>query len=421
MARLLWILSLLSFSAAHADPSPSPAPQTVEERLAAVEKELARLRALASAPPPPTKRPHRESSEVKDVPWYAQITWNAFISTSYTWNFDRPASGINRLRAFDYQNNSFVIDAAELVIQKPVVNKGDFGFRADVVYGAVAEIGAARGLFRDPLSSKPLSIDLQQAILSYVIPIGTGLRVDFGKFVTPLGSEYLDGYDGWNDNFSRSILFNWSGPFTHTGFKFTYTFNPKLMLSAMLVNGWDNVIDNNAAKSFGLMATVTPHPTLNLYINYVGGPERDNNDTDFRHYVDFGLVWKPMWRLMLMINYDFGWDPNAVTQPSMVPGAAAVTSNALWTGVAAYLRLQLHKRFGVIGRAEWFWDRDGYRTGTAQTVGEVTFTPEVTITTGLLFRVEARYDISDQHYFENSTGGTRKDQTTLAINGLYSF
>jgi hypothetical protein len=419
MARFLLVVLACSTAIARADPSPSPTP-TIEERLATVEKELARLRALRSAKPPPTKRPPRESSDTKEVPWYAQITWNAFISTSYTWNFDRPASGINRIRAFDYQNNSFVIDAAELVIQKPVANRGDFGFRADVVYGAVAEIGAARGLFRDPLSSKSLSIDLQQAILSYVIPIGTGLRVDFGKFVTPVGSEYLDGYDGWNDNFSRSILFNWAGPFTHTGFKLSYTFNPKFMLSAMLVNGWDNVLDNNAAKSFGLMATVTPHPTLNLYINYIGGPERDNNDTDFRHYVDFGLMWRPIWRVMLMINYDFGWDPNAITQPSL-PGVQAVTSNALWTGVAAYLRMQMHKRFGVIARAEWFWDRDGYRTGTAQTVGELTVTPELTIKTGLLFRAEVRYDVSNQHYFENSTGGTRKDQTTIALNGLYSF
>jgi hypothetical protein len=404
----------LSARVAAAEPS-----DEVMKRLEALEKELAALKAAQGAPaaamkdqPPPPPPP---------VPWYAQIAWNAYISTSYTWNFNDPPSKINKIRSLDYDHNSFRIDAAELVLQKPVVDKGDFGFRADVAYGAVAVVGAARGLFRDPATGVPQQIDLQQAFISYVVPLGKGLRIDFGKFVTPVGSEYLDGYDGYNDNFSRSILFNWAGPFTHTGFKFSYTFNDKFSLGAILVNGWDNVLDNNAAKSFGLMAAITPHPTLQLYVNYIGGPERDNDDKDFRSYVDLGLVYKPTWRIMLMLNYDFGYDPNAITHAAMIPGGNNTYSDALWTGLAAYLRVQAHKRIGFIARVEWFWDRDGFKTGTAQTLGEVTLTAEFRIRDNLVVRPEFRYDISDQHYFESPNGGSRKYQNTLAINGLYAF
>jgi hypothetical protein len=411
MSRVLVICSCLA-SVAMAQPSPAP---DVNKRLEALEKELAEIKATQKAAPPAAA-----PATPPALPWYAQITWNAFISTSYTWNFNNPPSKLNKIRALDYDHNSFRIDAAELVLQKPVVEKGDFGFRADVVYGAVAVVGAARGLFRDPVSSAALQLDLQQAFVSYIVPVGKGLRIDFGKFVTPVGAEYLDGYDGWNDNFSRSILFNWAIAFTHTGFRMSYAFNEKFTLTAILVNGWDNVLDNNQAKSFGLMAAITPHPTLNLYINYLGGPERDNNDKDFRHLIDIGLVWKPMWRIMVMLNYDFGFDPNAISHEAL-PGAMATSSDAIWSGLALYLRVQLHKRFGLIGRAEWFWDRDGFRTGTAQTVGEVTFTPELRIMDNLILRGEVRYDISDQHYFENSEGGARKYQTTIALNGLYAF
>src|SRR3954470_19234822 len=81
--------------------------------------------------------------------WFQLITLNAYASTSYTWNFNNPSNNTNQLRAFDYDHNSIRIDAAELVVQKAVANRGDFGFRIDIAMGAVAKVGAARGLFRD--------------------------------------------------------------------------------------------------------------------------------------------------------------------------------------------------------------------------------------------------------------------------------
>src|SRR5215471_15347223 len=87
------------------------------------------------------------AARAEDAPksWFQQITLNAFVSASYQWNFNDPLSKITGLgpsqpRAFDYDHNSFRIDAAEVVIQKAVANKGDFGFRLDVAFGAVARL-----------------------------------------------------------------------------------------------------------------------------------------------------------------------------------------------------------------------------------------------------------------------------------------
>jgi putative OmpL-like beta-barrel porin-2 len=368
--------------------------------------------------------------------WWQLITVNAFASTSYTWNFNNPADNINQLRAFDYVHNSFHIDAAEVVIQKAVANKGDFGFRIDMAMGAVAKVAAARGLFRDPTTGQAIDFDLQQAFASYIIPIGKGLRVDAGKFVTPVGTEFIDGYDGYNDNFSRSLLFTWAIPFTHTGLRLGYAFNDKFAMSAMLVNGWDNVLDNNAAKSFGVSFAITPVAPLAIYINYIGGPEQDNNNGNFRSLVDLGIVYKPRPRWAFTINADYGFDPNAVVPPPVVPTsmdptpppaadaggvAGAAASNAQWTGVAAYVRCQIVPRFALIGRGEIFWDFDGYRTGTAQRILEGTITPELKVTDSFLVRGEFRYDWSDQSVFKRSDGMTRHYQPTIAINALYVF
>src|SRR4051794_8498364 len=101
--------------------------------------------------------------------WWQLITVNAFASTSYTWNFNNPSDNLNGLRAFDYDHNSFHIDAAEVVVQKAVANRGDFGFRIDMAMGAVAKVAAARGLFRDPVTGVAGDFDLQQAFASYII------------------------------------------------------------------------------------------------------------------------------------------------------------------------------------------------------------------------------------------------------------
>ncbi|HXU68768.1 MAG TPA: outer membrane beta-barrel protein [Polyangia bacterium] len=362
--------------------------------------------------------------------WWQLITLNAYASASYTWNFNDPQSNLNQLRAFDYDSNSIRIDAAELVVQKAVAQKGEFGFRVDVAFGAVAKVAAARGLFRDPTTNASLDIDLQQAFASYIVPLGHGLRVDVGKFVTPVGAEFIDGYDGYNDNFSRSFLFTLAIPFTHTGLKLTYPFNDKFAATVMVVNGWDNVLDNNAAKSFGVALAITPLAPLTIYLNYIGGPERDNDNTDFRHLVDAGVVYKPTPRWSFTVNADWGMDMNAIVPVSSVPtadtgvaagGASPAASNAQWAGVAGDIRCQATRRFALIVRGEAFWDVDGFRTGTAQRLLEATLTPEVRITDGLLVRADARIDNSNQAVFQRSDGLLRHYQPTLGINALYVF
>jgi hypothetical protein len=370
--------------------------------------------------------------------WFQLITVNAFASASYTWNFNNPASNTNQLRAFDYDHNSFRIDGAEIVVQKAVANRNDWGFRIDVAFGAVAKVAAARGLFRDPATGISQDIDLQQAFGSYIVPIGKGLRIDAGKFVTPVGAESIDGYDGYNDNFSRSLLFTWAIPFTHTGLRMSYAFNDKAAATVMLVNGWDNVLDNNSAKSFGVSLALTPVGPLAIYLNYIGGPERDHDDTDFRHLVDVGIVYKPTPRWSFTVNADYGMDTNAVVPAPMVPtamdptpvpsgavdaGTAAGTppSNAQWVGVAGYVRFQAVKRFALIVRGEAFWDLDGYRTGTTQRILEATLTPEFHVTDSFLVRADLRIDHSNAAVFERSDGLVRHYQPTLGLNAVYVF
>src|SRR5450759_1635088 len=61
--------------------------------------------APAAPAPPPAK------------PWYEEIAVNAFASASYSYNLNRPDSGTNQIRVFDFDDNSFKVDVAEVVLQ----------------------------------------------------------------------------------------------------------------------------------------------------------------------------------------------------------------------------------------------------------------------------------------------------------------
>jgi hypothetical protein len=91
-----------------------------------------------------------------------------------------------------------------------------------------------------------------------------------------------------------------------------------------------------------------------------------------------------------------------------------------WTGLAGYLHRALNDRQAVTARAEWYDDRDGATTGTAQILREVTLTYEGKHPGGLLTRVEARYDWSDERVFDKR-GGASKQQPTLLVGVVNSF
>ncbi len=346
-------------------------------------------------------------------PWYEEIAVNAFVSASYSYNLNRPASGTNQLRVFDFDDDSIKLDVAELVIQHAAVRPGDVGFRVDAEAGAsIPRITAARGLFRDPETGKAGDFDLQQAFVTWIAPVGKGLRLDAGKMVTIIGYEVIEGYDGWNDNATRSILFGFAEPATHTGLKATYALSDAVTGTFLLVNGWDNVKDDNSSKTVALGLTLAPAPGLTLTANYMTGPERADTNGDPRHLLDVIAQWKPTASTTVGLNVDWGTENGAVA-----PGETAT-----WWGAAGYLRLGLTSALALSLRGEYFDDADGARTGVVQRLKEVTLTPEVKLTDHLVFRADLRIDFSDRAVFEDADGAlTKKEQPTLLLNALYAF
>jgi hypothetical protein len=337
---------------------------------------------------------------------------NGFVSTSWNLNLNDPRSRTNGFRAFDSSEGSFQIDVVEIVAQINPATPKETGFRVDLTAGsAIPRVTASQGFFRDD-SNRAGDIDVHQAYLSYVAPLGRGLRIDIGKHVTHMGYEVIEGYDGADDNASRSLLFTYAIPFTQTGVRCTYPFSSHAAAALFLVNGWDNVRDNNRAKSFGTQISISPSASINAAFNYLGGAEQPDNTKNLRHTFDFTGLAGPVDRLTLGFNLDYG----------MEKGATATGGDAIWRGAALYARSAISKVFTVTARAEAFDDPDGFRTGTVQTLKEVTLTPDLRLSDALRIRSDLRVDRSDHAVFEGGRRqGADRTQPTISLNAIFVF
>lgn len=341
-----------------------------------------------------------------------EVMASAFVSVGYSFNFGQPSSRTNQYRVFDVKDAAIKMDVAEFIIQSTATRPRALGFRADVLTGwSVPRVSAASGLFRDVTTGivTPQDLDVKQIYVTYVAPVGGGIRLDIGKFSTPVGAEVIEGHDGFGDNYTHGFLFGYAEPFTHTGLRAAYTFTPHLSATVLVVNGWDNVRDNNSAKSIGAQVAITANPRLTMSATYLGGRERSDS-SDRRHLVNVVAVAKATSSTTVTSSIDVGYET----------GAAGDGIAAHWRGVSTSVKQDINARFSLSARGEIFTDAQGVRTRIAQTLSELTLTPWFTLGSHTVLRSDVRVDHSTRPVFE-ARDTFRRHQISIAFNTVFVF
>ena len=329
--------------------------------------------------------------------FFRQIEVSGLVDGYYAWAFHEESPG---LRSFDINHNQFSLSYAELAIGKPVSDTSRAGFRLDFGAGDTADVVNS---FEpgDPDFMK----HVQQAYVSYLIPAGKGLTFDFGKFVTPAGGEVIE--TSGNYNYSRGILFGWAIPFYHMGARLAYPVTDTVTLTGFLLNGWNNVHDNNDDKTVGVSVGVAATDKLSVTQNYLVGKEQDEDDNGgVRHLFDTVVSYAATEQVSLLGNFDYARDE---------VGGADVD----WYGVAASLRYQMDDNWAFAPRYEIFKDSDGFATGLAQTAQSFTLTAEYKVS-GLITRYEFRTDFSDEPFFTNGDQ-LEESQSAVIFGVIYTF
>ncbi len=100
----------------------------------------------------------------------------------------------------------------------------------------------------------------------------------------PRGPKSSKPKDDWN--YSRSLLFQNAVPFYHVGVRMTYAASDKVTLLSGLINGWNNAVENNTGKTVMGSIILKPTGSFSVVENYIGGPEGEPGNDDWRHLSD---------------------------------------------------------------------------------------------------------------------------------------
>jgi hypothetical protein len=333
--------------------------------------------------------------------------WVEASVTASPWTEDDKRTG----RVFDDEAEGFRFQQAYLALERqPQAEcRLDVGGKVAVLWGTDARLLHARGLLDDQDDEE--QFDLLEAHALVRVPVARGLTVKAGKFTTPMGYEVIEAPNNLLP--SRSFLFGFAIPFTHTGAIATLELNECWKVGYGLVLGWDVWDDNNdALTQLGSVAWTSVSGKDSVTLNAIVGAEREDEDDDLRTVLD--ATWTHAWSdtVRTALNIDVGREE----------GAATDGGDASWWGGAAYLTKDFSDRLSGTLRLEVFRDDDGTRLGQEATLGEATvgldWLPFCRLP-NLHLRPEVRWDHSfDGAFFDE---GEDDDQVSLTFDVVFTF
>lgn len=353
--------------------------------------------APAAPPPPPTPA----AAPVWSV---GAIDFSGYFDGYYSYNVNRPSNAANgQINDFyDFNDKTDQFNLAGLVLTLNH-NPNPVGFHADFILGRANDIIHTS-------SDKSTDNYIEQAYVSFTPAKTHGSEFDFGQFVTSAGAEVIPAMNDWN--YSRSLLFSWAIPFYHFGLRTSTPFTKTWTAGLQVVNGWNNVNDNNGGATIGLTSAVT-RPKYSWNLNYYVGPENTDTQKGYRNLIDTTLLLTPPGKFNAYVNYDYGQNRTAAT-------ATTPEASDHWSGIAFDTHEQMNAKNAISVRYEYFADNQGFATGTSQDMQEVTGTYEYKWTEGLLARLEVRRDWSDVAVFHKGGTGMVDAQPTVTL-GVIAF
>jgi hypothetical protein len=370
------------------------------------------------------------------------IDVSGHVEASYTWSESSPPDGelhedfINA-RVFDDQHDEFYWNQFDITIQRTLTADNDattgyadrmnVGFMVNYIYGQDARLIHANGTTDHDLddASRNEEDDLTQLYVTLGLPVGNGLLITAGKFVTPIGYELIN--PTLNPLYSHSFLFGYAIPFTHTGVLAKYNFTESMNATFGVVRGWDQAADdNNDDPSYIGQIAYTYNPgaagsePYNIILTGITGPEQTDSQGNYRTLIDLIVSHKVSDQLTLAVNADLGYEDDV---GDSFDEDSADGDDAWWYGVAGYAQYAWSEQISVNGRIEWFNDTDGAR-GLNANVYEATLGlaikpfPDNDLGAGLVVRPEVRYDYASDDILD---GGTDHDQLTFAVDAIFAF
>jgi len=371
----------------------------------------------------------------------AGLNASGFVEAGYTYNHRHHSNDAPILPGpFNTEvGNHFMMNQLDLQLSRDVAtDKFDVGGLIEVMYGTDAGKIHSSGLSfngHDPTTDNDpaeaglddtnrafYQFDLTQAYLTVNVPVGSGLKLTIGKFVSLLGAETIN--PTGNLFYSHSWAFS-AVNYTNTGVLGTYKVNDMLTVTAGFSRGWDMTLEDNHACALDAIGSfvITPMKDVTVSVNWSVGPENWFDTSHYRTVIDPVAWWKVSDQLKLGFEGIYVYDGGR--QAFFDTSTDTLVTHAygdVWGGVL-YASYMVNDMFTINGRAEKF---HAYLSPSNTNIYDITLGATITpfpkdpLGQNLSFRPEVRYDYCEDRIFSQSNGAFH-DQLTFAADVIFKF
>ena len=355
---------------------------------------LAALPLAAAAQTAPTTDPNlavpAPAAPAPAAPAPGPTTYYGFVDGYYAYDFNH--GNTNTRPGFLYSQNRQ---------NEFTVNQGLIGVRYDD-----GKVRGAVGLHAGSYVSANYAAEDQ--VFKHIYEAYAGFRpfqkawLDFGVFGSHIGFESAISKDNWT--LTRSLMAE-STPYYEAGARFTYEVGPKLTLTGLVLNGWQNIRETNQAKALGTQIQWKPSDKILINSSTFYGNEQPTDSLIRRRYFhDFYITYAATNRLSLAAVFDVGKQKSANN-----------SGHDTWHTGAAFVKYKLADQFSTTLRGEYYYAERGVIINSIKpALSDADFRAaggslnlDYLPASNVAFRVEGRFLRSRNAIFQHETNASR--------------
>jgi hypothetical protein len=264
----------------------------------------------------------------------AGVAFGAFVDAYYAYDFGRPPDGDRVYTTQPARSEEFNVNLAFI----DAVLSGDrVRGRLALQAGTGVQSNYAAEPTRGSVSGPEVAQFIQEAVAG--VRLRQGLWLDGGIFFSHIGQE------GWisrdNPTYTRSLTADFT-PYYQAGVKLSWQATPSLSARLDIVNGWQNISENNRSKAFGVRVEWLASPGLLLgYDNFVGNEQPDSLPAATRVFNEVFARYSPRDGTDLWVTANVGLEEGAT-----------------WYSVTLVGRQHLSAAVAIAARVERYADPD---------------------------------------------------------------
>ena len=328
------------------------------------------------------------------------LSFGGYIETYYLYDFNKPLNNSVPLAYNHSRHNEFAVNLALITANYTSKN-------------VRANLALQTGTYPESNYAIEPQIFRQVYDANLGVKLHKRIWLDAGIFgASHIGFESAIGTNNWT--LTRSLNAE-NTPYYETGAKLSYKPDSAFLIALLVLNGWQNIRDQNNNKAVGSQVTWKPSNKLTLNSSTFIGNEKPDTISQFRYFHNFYMIYQPIRKIGIAIGIDAGAELERDSANRKLTGKYNT-----WYNPTLIFRYTIYQKLKIAVRGELYKDINNVILPVNRVVGYSTnldYLPNENV----LMRIEYRYLNASDKVFSGPKGNIYFNRPTVALSISANF